>query len=67
VVTGLVWDGWGLVVRLNKGVEVRTHVSKTIGVLVEQGSSCDRIVRTSGGHKGTTLSSVDAIKDRERR
>ncbi len=36
VVTGLVWDGWGLVVRLNKGVEVRTHVSKTVGVLVEQ-------------------------------
>ena len=67
VVTGLVWDGWGLVVRLNKGVEVRTHVSKTVGVLVEQGSSCDRIVRTSGGHKGTTLSSVDAVKDRERR
>ena len=65
VVTGLVWDGWGLVVRLNKGVEVRTHVSKTVGVLVEQGSSCDRIVRTSGGHKSTTLSPVDAVKDRE--
>ena len=62
MVTRLIRNRRCLVVRLHKRVEVRTHVGETIGVFVQQGGRRDRIERSGGRDKRTTLSTTQTLK-----
>ena len=67
MVTGLVGDGRGLVVRLDEGVEVTSHVGESVGVLVQKRGCGNRIERHSRGDENATFGlTVEAVKNRLR-